>query len=108
MHISQKCLTLASETRKNNKNNQLEPAATDKRHKIMKTFKVTFFDKELDVVSVITFHNVEDQSAFLDNLAIQIVTLDLLESVKCEAAGESYTQAVNNMLKHRIEYLKEA
>lgn len=72
----------------------------------MKTFKVTFFDKELEVVNVITFHNVEDQSAFLDNLAIQIVTLELLEVVKCEAEGESYTQAVNNMLKHRIEYLK--
>jgi len=74
----------------------------------MKTFKVTFFDKELDVVNVITYHNVVNQAAFLDNIAIQIVTLELHESVKCEAEGESYTQAVNDLLKEIIKELKAA
>lgn len=74
----------------------------------MKTFKVTFFDKELDVVSVITFHNVEDQSALLNKIAIEIVTLELHEAVKCEAEGQSYTQVVNNLLKGIIEELKAA
>lgn len=74
----------------------------------MKTFKVTFFDKELDVVNVITYHNVVNQAAFLDNIAIQIVTLELHEAVKCEAEGESYTQAVNDILKEIIKELKAA
>ena len=74
----------------------------------MKTFKVTFFDKELEVVNVVTFHNVVNQSEFLDNLAIQIVTLELHESVKCEAEGKSYTQIVNELLKNRIEELRAA
>lgn len=74
----------------------------------MKTFKVTFFDKELEVVSVVTFHNVIDQSAFVENLAIQIHTLDLHEAVKCEAEGKSYTQAVNNMLQYSLQELKSA
>jgi hypothetical protein len=89
-------------------NNKLNLAATVIRQKIMKTYKVTFFDKELEVVNVITFHNVVNQSEFLDNLAIQIVTLDLHESVKCEAEGKSYTQIVNELLKNRIDELRAA
>ena len=88
--------------------NQLNLAATVIRQEIMKTFKVTFFDKELEVVNVVTFHNVVNQSEFLDNLAIQIVTLELHESVKCEAEGKSYTQIVNELLKNRIEELRAA
>lgn len=98
-------LNFASE----NKNiNQLNLAATVIRQEIMKAFKVTFFDKELEVVNVVTFHNVVNQSEFLDNLAIQIVTLELHESVKCEAEGKSYTQIVNELLKNRIEELRVA
>lgn len=73
----------------------------------MNTFKITFFDKELDIVNVATYHNVIDQSAMLDNIAVQIVTLDLHEAVKAEANGESYTKAVNDLIKPRIESIRE-
>lgn len=72
----------------------------------MKTFKVTFFTKELEVENVITFHNVTDQGALLDTIAINIYTLELAKVVKCEANGESYTEAVNDLLESRLEDLR--
>ena len=50
----------------------------------MKTFKVTFFDKELDVFNVLTYHNVINQSAMMENIAILIDTLDLHTAVKAD------------------------
>ena len=73
---------------------------------IMKTFKVTFFDNEMDIINVSTFHNVSDQSAFVDMLAVQIYTLDLHRCVKCEADGESYTKVVNYLIQQRIARLE--
>ena len=68
----------------------------------MKTFKVTFFDK-FDIFKVETFHNVIDQSAFCENLAVNIVTLELAPVVRCEAEGVDYTEAVNRILKYDIK-----
>ena len=71
----------------------------------MKTFKVTFFDKELDVESVITYHSVVDQSSFLTQVACRILALDLHRSVKCLSEGISYTQVVNEQLEYEFEEL---
>lgn len=68
----------------------------------MKTFKVTFFEK-FDIFTVTTFHNVSDQDAFVKNLAINIVTLELAPVVRCESDGTDYTEAVNHFLKNDIE-----
>lgn len=70
-----------------------------------KTYKVTFFSKELEIENVITYHNIMDQGAMLDTIAMNIYTLELAEVVKCEADGESYTQAVNELLKGRLATL---
>ena len=68
----------------------------------MKTFKVTFYDCELDVYEVKTYHNVTNQSALIENIARIIDALNLHESVKAEADGKSYTQAVNNLLTYEL------
>lgn len=70
-----------------------------------KTYKVTFFTKELEVENVITYHNIDDQGFLLDTIANNIYSLELAEVVKCEAEGESYTAAVNEMIKVRLANL---
>ena len=68
----------------------------------MKTFKVTFFDK-FDIFKVETFHNVINQTAFGERLAVNIVTLELAPVVRCEdSEGRDYTDAVNYFLKQDI------
>lgn len=65
----------------------------------MTTFKITFYDKNMDVYEVKTYHNVENQSAMLENIQTRISTLDLLNMVKAEGNnGKNYTQAVNYFL----------
>lgn len=64
----------------------------------MATFKITFFDKDLEVVEVKTYHNVENQSAMLENIKTRIQTLGLFNAVKAESNGKNYTQAVNYFL----------
>ena len=70
-----------------------------------KTYKVTYFTKELDVENVITYHNIDDQGFLLDTIAINIYTLELAEVVKCETADENYTEAVNQLIKGRLAKL---
>lgn len=73
----------------------------------MKTFKVTFFDKNMDVFKVETFHNVVNQSAFGEYLAILIDTLELAEVVRCESSeGKNYSEAVNYFLKEDLAELR--
>ena len=60
----------------------------------------------MDIVNVITYHNVTNQLNLLETIAVNIYTLDLHEAVKCEAEGHSYTQAVNEMLKPIFKQLK--
>ena len=68
----------------------------------MKTFKVTFFEK-FDIFKVETFHNVIDQSEFVNRLAILITTLELAPVVRCETGeGKDYTDATNYFLKQDI------
>lgn len=71
----------------------------------MKTFKVTFFDKELEVESVVTYHSVVDQSAFLTQVASRILALDLHHFVKCSSGDTSYTQVVNEQLVYEFKEL---
>jgi hypothetical protein len=73
----------------------------------MKTFKVTFFDKELDVFKVETFHNVTDQSALTMHIAILIDTLELHEYVKAEAEGKSYTQVINYFIHIDLDEIRK-
>ena len=70
-----------------------------------KTYKVTFFTKELEVENVITYHDITDQGYLLDTIAINIHTLELAEVVKCETEDENYTAAVNEMIKVRLANL---
>lgn len=70
-----------------------------------KTYKVTYFTKELDVENVITYHNIGDQGFLLDTIATNIYTLELAEVVKCETAEENYTVAVNELIKGRLAKL---
>lgn len=74
--------------------------------RIMKTFKVTFFDKDLEVESVQTYHSVVDQSAFLTQVACRIIALDLHRSVRCISEDASYTQVVNTQLEYEFEELE--
>lgn len=86
------------------KNNPLKRTRQPTRkqpEKTMKSFKVTFFEK-FDIFSVETFHNVTDQSAFIQLLAVNIVTLELAPVVRCEANGQDYTEAVNHFLREEI------
>ena len=70
-----------------------------------KTYKVTYFTKELDVENVITYHNIADQGFLLDTIAVNIYTLELAEVVKCDTADENYTVAVNELIKGRLAKL---
>ena len=69
---------------------------------IMKTFKVTYFDKELDVFSVKTYHNVDDQSILIDWVYNYIKVLDLAPVVKMYAGDVCYTPAINDILMTRF------
>ena len=69
-----------------------------------KTFKVTFFDNEMDVFTITTYHNVENQSSLIEWIARKIDVLGLHPAVKCEANGRSYTQVVNDLLNYRLEF----
>lgn len=70
----------------------------------MRTFKVTFFDR-YDILSVETFHNVTDQGAFIEKMAVNIVTLDIAPFVRCEDSdtGEDFTESVNTLLSYEIK-----
>lgn len=65
----------------------------------MTTFKITFFDKDLNVAEVKTYHNVINQSMMLENIKTRIETLELFGYVKAEGSnGKDYTQGVNYFL----------
>lgn len=72
----------------------------------MTTFKVTFFDEDMTVYEVKTYHNVDDQSAMIDNIVARINSLQLLDRVKVERNDGFFTntttKVVNAMLKQRI------
>lgn len=68
----------------------------------MKTFKVAYFDKELDVFSVKTYHNVDDQSALIDWVYNYIKVLDLAPVVKMYSGDVSYTSVINDILITRF------
>ena len=76
----------------------------------MKTFKVTFYEKNMDILSVITFHNVDNQMAFVMNLAVQIDTLDLAEVVKCESdegkAWSNFSDSVNTIISALLKQIR--
>jgi hypothetical protein len=74
----------------------------------MNGYKVTYYDKEMDIVSVLTYHNVVDQEALLHIIANNIVTLDLQEVVKCERDGESLTECVNVLVKKHVKDIRKA
>ena len=63
-----------------------------------RTFKVTFFDKDLDVFAVETYHNVINQSALLELVENKIACYNLMNVVKAESEGKNYTQAFNYYL----------
>jgi hypothetical protein len=73
----------------------------------MTTFKISFFDRELDIINVATYRNTNIDHA-LQAAANNIVTLDLHEAVKAEGNGCNLTQEFNIALKAEIEKLREA
>jgi hypothetical protein len=76
----------------------------------MKTFKVTFYEKNMDVLKVETFHNVEDQMLFVINLAVLIDTLDLAEVVKCESnegkAWSDFSNSANTIISALLKQIR--
>lgn len=72
----------------------------------MRTFKVTFFDR-YDIQSVQTFHNVTNQSLFIERVANQIVCLGLAPLVRCESEGEDYTETVNRLIAYDINEIED-
>lgn len=72
----------------------------------MTTFKVTFFDEDMTVYEVKTYHHVDDLSAMIDNIVARINSLQLLDRVKVERNDGFFTntttKVVNAMLKQRI------
>lgn len=76
--------------------------------KNIRTFKVTFFDKNMDVFKVETFHNVSNQGAFCEHIAILIDTLELAEVVRCvDSEDVNYSEAVNHFLKYDLAEIRE-
>ena len=74
----------------------------------MTTFKITFFDESMNVYEVKTYHNVNDQSAMIDNIVARICSLQLLDRVKVESSDKtyptrSYCRAVNSMIAQRMK-----
>lgn len=74
----------------------------------MKTYKVTFFDKELDVFQVQTYHNVVNQSVLLQMISTMIHTLELHEYVKLECEGESLTEAANQLMRPMFKAMRKS
>lgn len=72
----------------------------------MKTYKVTFFEQNLEIISVATFHNVVNQHEFLKLIATQIYTMELLPMVKCFCEDEDITIVFNKLLKSPLKKLK--
>lgn len=77
----------------------------------MKTFKVAFFDKNLDLVTIETYHNVVNQSLFLRSIAYRVVSCGFLPSVQClstnaDGITESYTSVVNEQLHFEIKEIE--
>lgn len=72
------------------------------------TYKVTYFDKEMDIESIITYHNIESQGDLTRFICTRILTLDLLDRVKMEGEnGRIYTRAVNDLLPYELEEMAE-
>lgn len=72
------------------------------------TYKVTYFDKEMDIESVMTYHNIERQCDLTRFICTRILTMDLLDRVKVVADnGRIYTQAVNGLLPYELEEMAE-
>lgn len=65
----------------------------------MKTYKITFFEQNLEINSVVTFHNVVNQHEFLKLIATRIHTMELLPMVKCFCEDEDITIVFNKLLK---------
>ena len=71
----------------------------------METFKITFFDEDMSVYEVKTYHNVTDQSAMIDNIVARINSLQLLDRVKAEREGDdvlTLTKVVNALIDGRM------
>lgn len=68
----------------------------------MKTYKVTYFDKELEVFSVKTYHNVDNQSSLIDWVYNYITVLGLATVVKMYSGDTCYTPAINDILFRRF------
>lgn len=69
----------------------------------MKTFKVTFFEMNLDVNSIETYHNMGSDYDVALLVASNICAKGLLPLVKCFVNGEECTEAFNCLLKYRIK-----
>lgn len=74
----------------------------------MKTFKVTFFNKDMSIFEVRTYHNVINQNAMCQDIAIIVDTLDLLDVVKMEdSEGKDYTETAIYFLRQDLEEIRK-
>lgn len=71
-----------------------------------KSFKIYFYDQQMDVAEVKNYFNVSNQAQMLENIALHIIVLGYQNVVKAlDEYGKDYTEAVNNLLKYEIEEL---
>lgn len=75
--------------------------------RIMSTYKITYFEENLEIASVTTFHNISSQHDLLVLVSSFIYSLDLLPMVRCMRGEEDLTVETNKLLKGYIRDLKK-
>ena len=73
----------------------------------MSTYKITYFEENLEIASVTTFHNISSQHHLLSLVASNIYSLDLLPMVRCMRGEEDLTVETNKLLKGYLRDLKK-
>lgn len=65
-----------------------------------KTWKVTFFSKDMEIDNIITYHNIANKSQHMlvQWVITKIDTMELAKVVKVESEGEDYTEVFNEMI----------
>lgn len=73
----------------------------------MNTYKVTFYEENLEVASIVTFHNIGNQAQLLYLIASNIHVREYLPMVRCFRGEEELTVEVNHFLKGYLRDLKK-
>lgn len=71
----------------------------------MKTYKVTYYTKGMEIAEVTTYHNIDSQGALVDWIWNNIQVREYLTAIKCTSEdGKDYTEVINRMFEDRQRY----